>query len=208
MKCRILCAVMCLFMLAVLQAQGGIENFVNNGDFEDGVVEPWGMNFKPDAKGEGIMVVDDKESLTGDASLKVEINSGGDHKRAVHIIQEPLGPVEVGKKYTYSAFMKAEEARPVVMNTMKAHGGAISSPANQAFDLTEEWEEYWFTLEATADGDIRVEFELGLSDVDLWIDHVMLYEGEHVDEKLPEPQAAIKTDDMLATCWSKIKMGW
>ena len=208
MKSRIFCAVLCLLVLAVLQiqAQDEIENLVNNGDFENGVVAPWNMTFKPDANGDGIMVIDNKESLTGDSSMRVEINAAGNHKRAVHIMQEPM-PVKGGKEYTYSVFMKAEEKRPVVMNTMKAGGGAISAPANKAFDLTEEWEEYWFTLEATANGNIRVEFELGLSDVDLWIDHVMLYEGEYVDEKLIEPQAVTKTDDMLATCWSKIKIG-
>jgi hypothetical protein len=103
--------------------------------------------------------------------------------------------------------MKAEETRPAVMNTMMAGGGVISAPANKAFELTTEWNEYWFTLEATQDGNIRLEFELGLSDVTLWIDHIMFYEGEHIDEGLMEPEAVMKTNDMLATCWSRIKVG-
>ena len=71
--------------------------------------------------------------------------------------------------------------------------------------LDQEWKEYWFTLSATADGDIRTEFVLGLSDVTLWIDHVRFYEGDYVDEGLGKPEAIATDDNMLITCWSKLK---
>lgn len=195
-----------LYLLAVFNAMAvDIESIVNNGDFEDAMVVPWRMIFRANCNGDAVMNADDDESLTGDFSLKIEFKNGGNHKRAVHIIQEPL-PVKKATKYTYSSFMKAEEPRPAVMNTMMAGGGVISDPANKDFQLTTEWKEYWFTLEATQDGDIRLEFEIGLSDVTMWIDHIMFYEGEHIDEGLVKLEAVNKTDDMLATCWSRIKI--
>jgi hypothetical protein len=189
-----------------VQAQDEVENLVGNGGFEDGILDPWRMVFKPDANGDAVMTIDKKESFTGKDSLRVEVKSAGNHERAVHIIQQPLlGTVKKGRKYTYSAWMKAESARPAVLNTMKSGGGEISSPNRKNVMLGQEWREYWFTLSATADGDIRTEFVLGLSDVTLWIDHVRFYEGDYVDEGLGKPEAIAKNDNMLVTCWSKLK---
>ncbi len=205
---RLFSILLCLFAVLNVNAKAAdeIESIVNNGDLEDANVTPWRMIFKPGSNGDAVMKVDEDESFTGDFSLKVEFNNGGTHKRAVHIIQEPL-PVKKGVKYTYSAIMKAEELRPAVMNTMMAGGGSISNPANKVFELTTDWNEYWFTLEATQDGNIRVEFEIGLSDVTMWIDHILFYEGEHIDERLIIPEAVKKTIDMFAICWGRIKKG-
>ena len=205
---RIFWIVLCLFVLGAMQAsgQGEIENLALNGDFEDGILDPWRVTFKPDANGDAELSIDEEESFTGDFCLKVEIRSAGNHERAVHIIQEPLlAPIEKDEKYTYCAWMKAEEPRPAVLNTMQAAGGNVSSPNRGDFTLSEEWEEYWFTLTATADASFRLEFVLGLSDVTVWVDHVRFYEGEYVGEGLGQPKAVTRVDSMLVTCWSRIK---
>lgn len=209
MNRRIFCIVLCLFVLVgAMQAsgQGEVENLAINGDFEDGVLDPWRITFKPNANGDAELSIDDEESFTDDFCLKVEIRSGGNDERAVHIIQQPiLTPIKKDEKYTYCAWMKAEEPRPAVLNTMKSGGGNVSSPNRGDFTLTEEWAEYWFTLTATADADFRLEFVLGLSDATVWVDHVRFYEGEYVDEGLGQPEAVTRGDNMLVTCWSRIK---
>lgn len=208
MNRRIFWIVLCLLVLVATQAPGQdeIENLASNGDFEDRLLDPWRMIFKPGANGDAELTIDKEESFTGDFSLKVEIKSAGNDERAVHIIQQPLlGPIKKGRKYTYSVWMKAEEPRPAVLNTMKSGGGNVSTPNRGDFTLSQEWKEYWFTLEATEDADFRLEFVLGLSDATVWIDHVQFYEGEYVDEGLAEPEAVTKSDNMLVTCWSRIK---
>ncbi|MCZ6644145.1 MAG: carbohydrate binding domain-containing protein, partial [Gammaproteobacteria bacterium] len=160
-------------------------NLVNNWDFEDGVVDPWRLIFRGGSGGVGEFLIDGDEFLTGQASLKIEISEGGTHKRALHVIQQPLmEAVQSGTDYTYSAWIKAEEERTLFMNLIRSGGGAIVTPNNLAITVGQEWGEYWHTVTATSDGEIRVEFEIGLSDADIWIDHVRFYEGDYVEEAL------------------------
>ena len=151
MIARAFCIILCLFVLVVVQvqAQDEVENLIVNGGFEDGILDPWRMIFKADANGDAVMTIDKKESFTGKNSLRVEIESAGNHERAVHIIQQPLlGTVKEGRKYTYSVWMKAESPRPAVLNTMKSGGGGISSPNRKDVMLGQEWKEYWETERA------------------------------------------------------------
>ena len=88
-----------------------VVNLVNNWDFEDGVVDPWRLVFRAASGGVGEFLIDRDEFLTGQASLKIEISAGGTHKRALHVIQQPLmEAVQNGTDYTYSAWIKADPA--------------------------------------------------------------------------------------------------
>lgn len=211
MRKAFFCFALCLIVSVAMQAVGQdeVENLVNNWDFENRVVNPWSPTFKPDAGGDAVLLIDDDEFFTGEVSMKIEINEGGDHKRAVHVIQQPLmGPVKTGRDYTYCAWVKAEEERTIFMNLMQSVvGGNITTPNNKEFTVGPEWRECWFTVEATANEDIRVEFEVGLSDADIWVDHIRFYEGDYVDEGLGEPQAIVRDNNSLVICWSRIKAG-
>ncbi|MFC1761779.1 LamG-like jellyroll fold domain-containing protein [Planctomycetota bacterium] len=169
-------------------AQSGV-NLVNNSDFEDGVTDPWVMYFKNNAGGVAEMLIDEDEFITGQASLNIEISAGGNHKRAIHLYQEMVtAPLENGKVYTYAAWIKAAEERIMSMHVLKAGGGAIATPNTHDITIGPEWAEYWFTMTATASDPIRIEFELGLSDADVWIDHVRFYEGDYVEETVGGPR--------------------
>ena len=187
-RCKILTVLslaVCFDSFAYAQ---NVVNLVNNWDFEDGVVNPWRLIFRAGSGGVGAFLIDEDEFLTGQASLKIEISEGGTHKRALHVIQQPLmEAVENGRDYTYSAWIKAEEERTLFMILIRSGGGAVVTPNNQEITVGPEWGEYWFTVTATASEQIRVEFEIGLSDVDIWIDHVRFYEGDYVEEALGQP---------------------
>ena len=108
MNRRIFWIVLCLFVVGAMQSSGQdeVENPAINGGFEDGILAPWRVLFKPDANGDAELSIDDEESFTGDFCLKVEIRSAGNHERAVHIIQDPLlAPIEKDRSYTYCAWM-------------------------------------------------------------------------------------------------------
>jgi hypothetical protein len=199
---------LCLFLLGTAQAQTreDVVDLVINGDFEDEVLQPWRLSFRPGGGGDAELTFDDEESFTGDFSLKVEINSTSGNGRDVNVWEQPiLENIEKGKKYTYSVWMKAEKSRPLTLNTMKSGGGVVTNPVSKEFTLTTEWEEHWFTMDATDSVAFRLEILLGQAEPTVWIDHITFYQGEYVDEKLQEPEVVTKTDDMLSTCWGRLK---
>ena len=53
MNGRMFWIVLCLLVLGAMQAhsQDEAENLALNGDFEDGILDPWRVTFKPDANG-------------------------------------------------------------------------------------------------------------------------------------------------------------
>ena len=96
-----------------------VENLADNWDFEEGVFAPWRLIHKPNAGGDGKLLIDEDEFLTGDAGLHIEIDDGGNHERGVHVIQQPMmGPIKKGRKYTFAAWIKSEEERPLFMRFM------------------------------------------------------------------------------------------
>ena len=204
----IFCIVLCLFVSGVIQAQTreDVADLVINGDFENGALEPWRVIFRPGGGGDAELTIDDEESFTGDFSLMVEVKSTSGNARDVHIIEQPiLENIKKGEKYTYSVWMKAEEPRPLTLNTMKSGGGGVTNPASKEFTLSTEWKEYWFTMDATDSVAFRLEFLLGQAEPTVWIDRVTFYLGEYVDEGLREPEAVTKTDNMLSRCWGRLK---
>lgn len=204
----VFCITLLLLFLSLHAKTQDVENLINNPDFEGHVFAPWRIIFKPDAGGEGQILIDDKESFTGRASMMIEIKDGGNHERGVHVIQQPLmAPVKKDRKYTYCAWIKAEEERTLFMRLMKSGGGDVTVPVRQNFTVNEEWAEYFFTADCSEDTDLRVEFELGLFDVDIWIDNVRFYEGEYVDEGLGKSQIAVPEAKFVTTCWSMLKSG-
>jgi len=208
MQVKIFCTMLCLALVCVIhaQAQDEVENLANNWDFEEGIFVPWRLILKPNAGGDGLLLIDEDEFFTGEASLNIKINNGGNHERGVHVIQQPMmGPIKKGRKYTFATWIKADEERTLFMRFMKSGGGDATVPVRQQFTVNEEWNEYWFTVEAQQDTDFRVEFEVGLSDADLWLDHIRVHEGEYIGEGLGQPKAVTKSDNMLTTCWGRLK---
>ena len=78
--------------------------------------------------------------------------------------------------------------------------------AKKEIGLTEEWKEFFITFKMTADDvSTRAGIIMGAEKVDVWLDHIRLYEGEYVsDIEGAEPQA-VKPSDKLATIWATLK---
>ena len=76
----------------------------------------------------------------------------------------------------------------------------------QTINLSETWKEFFITFKMTADDvNSRAGIIMGAEKVDVWLDHIRLYEGEHVgDIEGAEPQA-VSPSDKLATTWAVLK---
>jgi hypothetical protein len=154
----------------------GVENLVQNPSFEEDEAvldDPdWAMwcTWNPaEGAGSNAMIVD-TESIDGAKSLRIE-PIGAENWHFI-VLNLPI-PLEVGKNYTASFWVKAEAARPLGAQ-MKATDNSISWGYTD-FQLTTEWAEYTFSSDAeNAEGKLEI-FCAG-SEVPFWLDLVSVCE--------------------------------
>jgi hypothetical protein len=78
--------------------------------------------------------------------------------------------------------------------------------AAQEISLSKEWKEFFITFKMLVDDvNSRAGVIMGTEKVDVWVDHIRLYEGEYVsDIEGAEPQA-VESANKLATTWAALK---
>ena len=141
------------------------------------------------------------------APTYVEIDNGGTGKNHIQFYQGGL-TLKAGKKYTLCVWAKSDGDRPVEL-CVQHHVNPWTSYTRKQVTFTDSWNEYTVTFDQPEDDtNARVNIYLGLSDIDVWIDHVRLYEGEYFDDEIrgkPEEQPVISQDRLIAT-WGKLKV--
>ena len=179
------------------------DNILKNGDF-DFNLEAWhhwthadaAALFQPDGK--------KAEPVIGKKVAYVKISKAGNAVWHVQFYQQPF-TLEKGTTYTYSLWAKSEKPRTVVMRILH-QGDPWNEYARQTINLSETWKEFFITFKMTGDDvSSRAGIIMGAEKVDVWLDHIRLYEGEFVaDIDGAEPQA-VEPSDKLATTWAALK---
>jgi hypothetical protein len=198
----------CYSVLSV-HAQVG-ENQIINGDFENPLDPEKGQRWEFCCNlAQGKMDIDKKEFVKGKQSMLVTVNAIGAVAWEPHVKIIGL-KVEKGKKYTYSAFMKAEKQRSIVIDTRRA-AAEIFFGNSGVIQISTEWKEYSLTVTATDtnDGDVMVLTQLGVNRANTWIDNARFYEGEYIpDPNLNVVPKAISPLSKVALTWASIKKTW
>ena len=179
------------------------ENILNNGDF-DLNLEGWhhwthadaAALFQPEGK--------KAEPIVGKKVAYVKISKQGNAIWHIQFYQQPF-TLEKGITYTYSLWAKSEKPRTAVMRILH-QGDPWNEYARQTINLSETWKEFFITFKMTNDDvSSRAGIILGGQKVDVWLDHIRLYEGEFVaDIDGAEPQA-VEPSDKLTTTWAALK---
>jgi hypothetical protein len=145
MKMRFLLVIMfalilCLSSLNLVFAVEEIENMARGGDFEEPIdKEQWRLNLGN--SGVGTMTIDKKEAATGESSLFIDdINFAPNESWKPQIDQTNVQVLEDGA-YTISAFLKAEEPRPLGMYSEIPVDPWTKIP-NKVVNVGTEWAEY------------------------------------------------------------------
>ena len=164
-----------------------VENLITNPSFEEDEVIlndaayefwwTWGWEDGLNSTAE----FDESEFIDGTRSLRVDPK--GDTNWYFMVDYSPIA-CEVGTNYTASVWVKAEEPRPFWIQ-FKATDNSTSW-GQQEFELTTEWAEYSITSEAQSD-EMKIELYCSGSEVTLWMDYVLVYEGEYVPGMGPTP---------------------
>ena len=178
------------------------ENILKNGDF-DLNLEGWHHWTHADAA--ALFQTEGKkaEPVVGKKVAYVKISKAGELWH-IQLYQQPF-TLEKGTTYTYSLWAKSEKPRSVVMRILH-QGAPWNEYARQTINLSEEWKEFFITFKMPADDvNSRAGIIMGAEKVDVWLDHIRLYEGEYVaDIEGAEPQA-VEPSDKLATTWAALK---
>lgn len=191
-----------------VSAQVG-QNQIVNGDFESPLVPEEGQRWEFCCGGQGKMDIDKEELVKGDQSMVVIVDAVGAVTWEPHVKIIGLS-VENGKKYTYSAFMKAEKSRRAVLDIRRCQAEIFYGNSG-AIQIGTEWKEYSWTVTApeSNDGDVMVLTQLGVDQVNTWIDDARFYEGEYTpDPDLEAVQKAVFPSGKIALTWAYIKKVW
>ena len=191
-----------LLNFGLLTAKAEIVNMARGGDFETAAdLNQW--SFWQDA-GTATFTVDEDEVAIGTSSAFMEIvKLSVPEPWAPGLTQLPFD-IEKGVTYTFSAFLKAESSRNVVM-VVRFHGAGGNDPRflNEQMTVGTEWEEYWGTFTAQESSTpVGILFVNTGSDVSYWLDGVRFYEGEY---EPTEPVGAVSAMNKVPTTWAAIK---
>jgi hypothetical protein len=120
-----------------------------------------------------VMIVDN-EAIDGAKSLRIEPKGGTNW---YFIVLDETIPLQVGKRYTASFWVKAEADRSLTAK-WKATDNSIDW-SQVDFQVTTEWAEYFTTAEAL-NASVKFEFHCAAVDTPFWLDFFNVYEGEYV----------------------------
>lgn len=181
-------------LLIPVMMSNGVDNLLENGDFEADTVEPW------TTYGDAEISLNTDDSASGDQCLYVEVTSVGANfwdsglQHAGHVFEPGT--------YTLSAFLKGEEERQINFKPELGEG-PWTGYGEKEVTMTTEWAEYHTTAEIPEVVDPgTITFHIAYSDINFLIDNVMWYEGEYVPSVTP---TAVQPSDKLATSWADIK---
>lgn len=179
------------------------DNILTNGDF-DNQLDGWRHWTHESA--DALFTTEGREAdpIYGKNAAYIKINKPGTALGNIQLYQQPF-TLEKGTTYTYSLWAKSEEPRNITFRIMH-QGVPWTVYAPKSINLTEEWKEFYNTFEMPVDDvNSRAGIIMGIHEIDVWIDHVRLYEGEYVsDIEGPEPQA-VDPISKLTTTWAALK---
>ena len=179
------------------------ENILNNGDFD---LHLQGWHHWTHESANALFQTEGKkaEPIVGKNVAYIKINKAGNALGHIQLYQQPFTLLE-GTTYTYSLWAKSEKPRNVTMRIMH-QGAPWNVYSGRSIGLSETWKEFFITFKMPVDDvSSRAGIIMGIEKVDVWIDHVRLYEGEYVSDIEGAEPHAVEPSDKLATVWAALR---
>ena len=185
-----------------------LENIIQNGDFE-AQFQNWLFWTEGGAVAERFIDSKETEPVDGEnvAYVKIEAQGAGGTGNQVQFYQGPF-TLKKGRKYTLSVWMMGGEGGEQVSISVLKHESPWTNYGSKPITLENEWDEYNLTFTQPVDDNmVRVDFFLGTTEGDIWIDHARLYEGEYFDDAIRGlPERPVESQSKLPVTWGIIKL--
>ncbi len=181
------------------------ENILKNGDFEL-LLDGWHHWTHESAS--ALFLTEDRkaEPIAGKNVAYININEPGTALGHIQFYQQPF-TLEKDVTYTYSLWAKSEKPRNITFRIMH-QGAPWTVYAPKSINLSDEWQEFFLTFKMPVDDvNSRAGIIMGTSDIDVWLDHIRLYEGEYVSDIEGAEPNDVKPTDKLTTTWGSLKYG-
>jgi hypothetical protein len=149
-------------------------NILDNGGFEDGVLEPW------TTYGDVTTEVVQGVGVEGDYSLHVTVNTIGENSWNTGL-QHQGHVFEAGKSYTLSAFLRSAADTLDIHFKPELAADPWTGYGSTTLTMTNEWAEYSVSTGVLAQ-DVdpgSITFHIGFATGEFWIDGVRFYEGDY-----------------------------
>jgi hypothetical protein len=165
-----------------------IKNLLVNGNFEDGIVDPWTLygNGKIEVVKDIKKAAIDEKIIEGDFCLHVTVAAKGANFWDTGI-QHAKHVFEAGKVYTLSAYLKS--AKGTLQINFKPELGVEPWTAygDKAFVMTEKWKEFTTSTPVIPNNvnPATITFHIAYDVGEFWMDDVKFYEGK--PQPKPEP---------------------
>jgi hypothetical protein len=175
-----------------------VENLLDNGGWEDGVLTPWWIY--GDASGEAVQTLDGaavpEEPVEGDYCLHITVPTAGANYYDAGLGTSAVGTFEAGKKYTLSAFCKCSSGTLQINFKPELGEDPYTGYGEQQFTMTDEWQEYYVTTPVFVDDvtPANITFHIAFAAGDFWIDNIRFYEGDYVPFVSPRAQSPTPAD--------------
>lgn len=194
-----------LFGFAVLAYPEKLpENILKNGDFDDHL-DQWHHWTHESATAVFLTEGRKAEPVIGENAAYIRITKAGNALGHIQLYQQPF-TLEKGTTYTYSLWAKSEKPRNVTMRIMH-QGAPWTVYAPKSINLSEEWKEFFITFDMPVDDvNSRAGIIMGTEKVDVWLDHIRLYEGKYVSDIEGAEPHAVQPTDKLTTTWASLKI--
>ena len=196
--------VLCGTVYAAVELEEGV-NQMQNGDFEQGVLNPW--TWSQTGTATGTMELDDEEMHGGEFCLKVITTALDGENWHVKVVQTNLS-FEAEEKHTVKFWAKAEAPR-VVQLCLQRNADPWDGWLWQDFNVTMDWQEFVHEITLPEDNDKGhfMAFHSGQSTDVWWLDDVRYYRGGADDEVVvDEPLVrSVNPMDKLTSTWGGIK---
>ena len=180
------------------------ENILKNGDFDDKLAE-WHHWTHESAAAVFQTEGNKAEPIVGKNAAYIKISKGGNALGHIQLYQQPF-TLEKDTTYTYNLWAKSEKPRNVTMRIMH-QGAPWNVYSAKSISLIETWKEFFITFKMPVDDvNSRAGIIMGIEKVDVWVDHIRLYEGEFVSDIEGAEPHAVEPSSKLTITWAELKL--
>lgn len=204
--------VICFFSVSLAFAQKGEvlekgKNRLHNGDFEEGLLEPWKLEVRQDLGAGAEIEIDKTTSASGKRSAKVIVTVPTGTAWHVKLRQDDRC-FEKEQKFTVKFWCKAEKPRNIEASLQLQHD-PWTVFFSQKFSVDTEWKEYSLMFIPSVDNfqDHWFAFHVADSNIPVWFDNVRYFLGEPKDEEGFTPKQAVEPKgNLVTTSWALMKV--